>query len=649
MTGFPGGPNDKSGRAHDRYAADWRVTLKCPDWRFAAKVAAANASRGGLFLLTSRPPEVGAVVALTVELPDGTKLAVTGTVQHVVTAERAAAEGRSPGIGVRIDPKHASDLLLLEQMAKMSETHQVAPARSPDNTPSPIAPYSISAIAAHVAPKRQVQGSAVPPVPAAPPLRAASAPVSRPLPVPPAVPPAVPPRARETSAPMEIPPLDLPMPPLDELPSRRTGSHVTPLPVAPSSPPANQAPQATTRPAPRRFVLPKGDVARAVGIDFGTSYTSLSVGVGSTVILMPDDNGMTLQPSIVSYPQGQPQIVGWAARELLVKDARRTVPSAKRLLGRSYSDPTVGGYLQSASYKTLAGPNDSILIEVDRNQYAVPQVCAHVIAHIRDIGERRLGTTIKEVVMSCPVTFTEIEKSALRRAAQLAGLEVIGLIEEPIAGALAYGYGQGKNEIVAVYDFGGGTFDFTVLDVSGDRFRLLASEGDAWLGGDDFDLAVAQAVADAFWRATKIELRQRVVEWQRLLWACEAAKRTLSMEPIAQIVLENLVEAPRRIDLRQKLERAIFERLCQELFDRSLAVSQAALDRAGLDPSDVTQLVVTGGVSHIPFVRKGLEKHFEREITAVVNPEAAIALGAGLRAASLVHHPARMAAREGET
>jgi molecular chaperone DnaK len=354
-----------------------------------------------------------------------------------------------------------------------------------------------------------------------------------------------------------------------------------------------------------------------------------------------------LQPSVVSFPQKGPPLVGWPARERIIHDARRTVTSVKRLLGHHFSDPDIAGHLQSVPYHTLAGPGDTVLVEIDQERYAVPQVCAAIIAHARDMAEKALDRRFSQVALSCPVTYTEEQKLALRRAAQLAGLEVVALVPEPIAGALAYGLGEGKNEIVAVYDFGGGTFDFSLLDMSGDHVRLIASEGDAWLGGDDFDLQLAQAVADAFWRATKIELRQRVVEWQRLLQACETAKRALTADPQTVIVVEGLIEQPQRIDLRQRLDRALFQRLTQDLFDRSLDVCKSAMERAGLEPSEVTQLVVTGGVSRIPFVREGLGQYFEREVAAVVNPEEAIALGAGLRAAQAVDHPVRGVAKRG--
>jgi molecular chaperone DnaK len=391
--------------------------------------------------------------------------------------------------------------------------------------------------------------------------------------------------------------------------------------------------------APRRAAPLAGLRSKIVGIDFGTSYTSISVAVDSHVALIPDEQGRVLHPSVVSYPNQRAPLVGWAARPRLIQDPRRTVPSAKRLLGRGWSDPKIAGYLHSSTFRTSAGPNDAIVVELDDRQVAIPQVCAEILGHVRDLAERRLKDSVREVALSVPVTFTEVEKAALRKAALIAGLDVVGLVEEPVAGALAYGLGQSVNEIVAVYDFGGGTFDFSILDVSNERFRVLACDGDSWLGGDDFDLALAQAVADALWRATRVELRQRIVEWQRLILACEEAKRTLSTEPLAYVVVDGIIEQPKRIDLRQKVDRAIFERLCRDLVGRSLDIVKNTLARAGLEPQHVTQVIATGGVSRIPFVRRALEQVFERPIEPVVSPEEAIAIGAGVRAAKLANHP----------
>jgi actin-like ATPase involved in cell morphogenesis/Tfp pilus assembly protein PilZ len=571
----PSPPTDPPAqRQHQRHAVDWRVNVKCKDWRMAGRLAAANASRGGLFLYTTKIPPIGTEVELSVQLPDGQRLALKGKVQHVVTAEQAAAQGGGAGIGVKFDARHEHDLLLLEQMAQAAEQAAASPP-PPASEPEP-------------------ENIVLPRAPTPAPAGDAGKPFAR-------------------------------------------IATVSGVPAAAPAVPRG----------PARRGLPRGAVCPALGIDFGTSYTSVAVTIGDLVYLVPDAEGRVLQPSIVSFPPKGAPVVGWAARDRLTHDARRTVASVKRLLGHSFSDPEIAGHLQSVPYHTLAGPQDTVLIEVDQERYAVPQVCAAIIAHARDQAEQALDQRFTQVALSCPVTFAEEQKLALRRAAQLAGLEVVALVPEPVAGAMAYGVGAEKNEIVAVYDFGGGTFDFSLLDMAGDHIRLVASEGDAWLGGDDFDLQLSQAVADAFWRATKIELRQRIVEWQRLLHACEAAKRELTTADQATIVVDGLVEAPRRVDLRQRIDRTLFQRLTQNLFDRSLEVCRAALERAGLEPSDVTQLVVTGGVSRIPYVQAGLAGFFEREITQVVNPEEAIAHGAGLRAAQALEHPVRGVAKRG--
>jgi actin-like ATPase involved in cell morphogenesis/Tfp pilus assembly protein PilZ len=631
------GSSGKVDRRHARYDVDWRVTLACKDWNMASKVAAANASRGGVFLVTQRPPPKGSAVELTISLPDGTRLRVSGTVVHVITPEQALVQGRGPGIGVRIDPRFEGDLVLLESMAQA----QTADLRHEGPAPRRIVDVvgvtgkAVSAVGA---------APAAAPAPPAPPvgveapidleldlepLRPAPAPVPAPAPAPRSAPPA-----------MEVPELgDL----ADELEPEPPPDPARP-PRAITSPPGGGT-GVLGRLRATRWVVPRGQACPVIGIDFGTTYTSVSVVVDDLAYLVPDGEGRVLHPSVVSYPEKSARLVGWAARERLAHDPRHTVVSAKRLLGQRFSDDSLTGYLQSLPYRTSAGPGDAILVHIDGEAYAMPQICSAVVAHARDLAEQALGTTIRQASFSCPVSYTEEQKAALRRAAQLAGLEVVAMVMEPVAGALAYGIGQERNEIVAVYDFGGGTFDFSLLDIAGDHVRVIASDGDAWLGGDDFDMTLAAAVADAFWRATKVELRQRVVEWQRLLMACEQAKRELSLETSAMLEIEHLIEAPKRIDLRQRIERGVFERLVLPLYDRSIEVCAQVLARAGLEPGDVTQVVVTGGVSRIPLVRDGLAGYFGREPVPTVNPEEAIALGAGLKGAQVSGHRVQGVAR----
>jgi molecular chaperone DnaK len=335
--------------------------------------------------------------------------------------------------------------------------------------------------------------------------------------------------------------------------------------------------------------------------------------------------------------------VGWQAREQQAQHPERIISSIKRLLGQAYSNERIAGYLQSVPYRTAAGPKDAIRVECEGVSGDAPEICAIILRHLRLMAEEQLGLPIRRVVLTHPVTFDAGQKVALTRAAQIAGLEVVALLEEPVAAALAYGFGQGKprNEIVAVYDLGGGTFDFTVLDMSGETYRVLAAVGDAWLGGEDFDHLLADAVANAFWRSTQIELRHRVVEWQRLLVGCEQVKCMLSKVDAALLEIPNIVVAPEPLSIRQRIDRPVFERICLPLLQSSLEICTQAFQSLGLEPRDVTQAVATGGSTCIPFVRRGLEQYFGKTTSGWVDPFYAICLGAGLYAARLAGHPAR--------
>jgi molecular chaperone DnaK len=248
---------------------------------------------------------------------------------------------------------------------------------------------------------------------------------------------------------------------------------------------------------------------------------------------------------------------------------------------------------------------------------------------------------VTHAVITHPITFTEGQKEGLSRAAKIAGIEVVATLHEPMAAAIAYGFGQAKRELVAVYDFGGGTFDFTVIDIVGNQLRVLISEGDDWLGGDDFDRKLADALANTFWRKTKIELRNRVVEYNRLVVACEQTKRTLSHQHVAQLKLPDIADAQGLIDLEQRIERAAFERVCRPLFESSLQIVEQALGAIGLNPDNISRVILSGGISHVPFVRQGLESFFNKSIEPVVDANHAIALGAGLYAARLARHPVK--------
>jgi molecular chaperone DnaK len=379
----------------------------------------------------------------------------------------------------------------------------------------------------------------------------------------------------------------------------------------------------------------------AVGIDFGTSYSSISAAIGDRVYMLADDDMHCLHPSIVHYTDTGLPIAGWRARELYLEKPHHTIMSPKRMLGLQFDEERTAAMLHSLPMPSSKGPDGSVVLHIEGHEYSVLQLCVPIISHLRELGEKVLGVPITEAVFSVPITFDEGRRNALRRAAELAGIETLAQIEEPVAAAMGYGFGKNRNEIVAVYDFGGGTFDFTVVDISGYSFEVLARGGDPWLGGDDFDLALANVIADAFWKATNVEMRNRAVEWQRLVFACEEAKRSLSETERSTVNMGNVIDHPRAENLEQPITREQLEKFCDRLVQQSVNICRSAMDRSGLEVDDIAQVVMSGGVSHIPFVRRAVSKLFGRPVELLVDPDRAICLGAGLRAAQLCKKPVR--------
>lgn len=388
-------------------------------------------------------------------------------------------------------------------------------------------------------------------------------------------------------------------------------------------------------PAIAESIRPPGKISPILGIDFGTSYTSAAVMIGDRAHLIHDAQGRAIHPSIVTYSDRSMPLVGWEARRAVLSAPSRTVCGVKRLLGRSYSDPLLAGYMASLPYRCVRAPNDTVMMEIDDPPIPAIQIAALIIEHIKRIAEQQTGETFEQAVLSIPVAFTEPQRAALRRAAERAGLKVAALIEEPVAGALACGFDPEREELVAIYDLGGGTFDFSLVGMYKDRFRVLSTTGDAWLGGDDYDLLLAQKIADEFWQKTRLDLRRRAVEWQRLLFASEQAKRALSFEERAEVIVEGALQTP-RVDIRQTISRAKLEELGKELTARSIELVSEALQQSGTHPRNVTQIAMTGGMSRAPFIRRELGKLFEREVADRVNPQEAVCIGAAIHASRLV-------------
>jgi len=373
-----------------------------------------------------------------------------------------------------------------------------------------------------------------------------------------------------------------------------------------------------------------------VGIDLGTTYTSVAVVQGSKVAVIPHPDGSKVTPSVVSFPARGEIVVGEAARARIATDPAHTIISPKRLLGRPYRDREVQTFLGQSAYRSQPAPDGTTVIEIWQQPYAIPQICAGLLAEVRDLAVRHLKRPIRRAVIAVPVSFDDARISAVRKAAKMAGLEMVASIDEPSAAALANRYVPGFGGVIGIYDFGGGTFDFSLVDVRATSFRVLATAGDPWLGGDDLDLVLAEAAANQFWRQHKVDLRKQAVEWQRLRVACEQAKRELSTADSAVIrVPQVLRTVSGMIDLELAIDRPTLGRAAAALVGRSLAVCDKALARAGLTAKDLTAVYLCGGTTHAPAVREAVARHFRVPLRAGVAPEQAVCLGAAIQGSHL--------------
>jgi len=405
-------------------------------------------------------------------------------------------------------------------------------------------------------------------------------------------------------------------------------------------------------PVPAEAARPKapcpiGRASPLVGFDFGTSYTAVAV-YDDGFKLVEDDGGEVQMPSVVSFPSADWTMIGTEARERMSSEAQWTITSPKRLLGRPYKDPKVALQLGGLAFKTFAGSDKFARFEAHEKIYSVGDICAMIISEMKERAERYFGTKISRAVFAVPVSHGSIQRSALNLAARQAGVEIVGLLTEPSASVLAHGI-RGRRGTVAVYDFGGGTFDFCVLKVRDTAFQVLCAGGEPWLGGDDFDTVLANHISELFQKQTGIDLRTRAVELQALLFACENAKRELSGKQAADLRLGDLVfTSEGKKGLRYRLSRRQFNKLTAHLVKKSLLISEKVLAQAGLKPSDVDTVVMSGGTSLIPQVREKVADFFDLK-PLVGEPDLAVVKGTALRAAELDGVPIDATSLSGRT
>lgn len=377
-------------------------------------------------------------------------------------------------------------------------------------------------------------------------------------------------------------------------------------------------------------------MGKIIGIDLGTTNSVVAVMVGGEPTVIPTAEGERLLPSVVAVNKNHERLVGRVARNQSIVNAENTVFSIKRFMGRKYEDAEVQRTLGRIPYKVSKAPNGDVRVVLDGKEYSPPEVSAMILAKLKADAEAYLGESITQAVITVPAYFNDAQRNATKDAGRIAGLEVLRIINEPTASSLAYGLDKKTNEVIAVYDLGGGTFDISILDVGEGVFQVRSTSGDTFLGGDDFDQRVMDYLIGEFKKSNGIDLRGDRQALQRLKEASEKAKIELSSTMQTEINLPYLTaDATGPKHLVMTLTRARLEQLTGDLIERSLEPVRRALADAGLKPSDVNEVVLVGGMTRMPAVQEAVKREFGKDPHKGVNPDEVVAIGAAIQAGVL--------------
>jgi molecular chaperone DnaK len=377
-------------------------------------------------------------------------------------------------------------------------------------------------------------------------------------------------------------------------------------------------------------------MAKIIGIDLGTTNSAAAVMEGGEPTIIPSAEGDRLVPSVVAMNKNGERLVGRPARNQAVVNPENTVHSIKRFMGGKFSSPDVERARKMVSYETKEAPNGDVRVLMGEKEYSPPEISAMILAKIKADAEDYLGEPVNQAVITVPAYFNDSQRNATKDAGKIAGLEVMRIINEPTASSLAYGLDKKQNEVIAVYDLGGGTFDISILDVGEGVFQVRSTSGDTFLGGDDFDQRVINFLADEFQKDEGIDLREQRQSLQRLKEAAEKAKIELSTMQQTEINLPYITaDASGPKHLVRKLTRAKLEQLTGDLVEKSMKPVKQALDDAGLSPSDIDEVVLVGGMTRMPAVQEAVTEFFGKTPHKGVNPDEVVAIGAAIQAGVL--------------
>jgi molecular chaperone DnaK len=377
-------------------------------------------------------------------------------------------------------------------------------------------------------------------------------------------------------------------------------------------------------------------MAKVIGIDLGTTNSCVAVMDGKNAKVIENSEGGRTTPSIVAFTGDGERLVGQPAKRQAVTNPERTIFAVKRLIGRRYDDPMVEKDKKLVPYKIVKAPNGDAWVEVDGKTYSPSQISAFILQKMKDTAEAYLGEKVEQAVITVPAYFNDAQRQATKDAGKIAGLEVLRIINEPTAAALAYGLDKKEGKTIAVYDLGGGTFDISILEIGDGVFEVKSTNGDTFLGGEDFDMRLVNYLADEFKKEQGIDLRNDKLALQRLKEAAEKAKIELSSATQTEINLPFITaDASGPKHLTMKLTRAKFEALVDDLIQRTVGPCKAALKDAGLSAGEIEEVVLVGGMTRMPKVQDVVKQFFGKEPHKGVNPDEVVAVGAAIQAGVL--------------
>ncbi|MFD2184502.1 molecular chaperone DnaK [Rhodoplanes azumiensis] len=377
-------------------------------------------------------------------------------------------------------------------------------------------------------------------------------------------------------------------------------------------------------------------MGKVIGIDLGTTNSCVAVMEGKTPKVIENSEGKNTTPSIVAFTDDGERLVGQPAKRQAVTNPERTFFAVKRLIGRRYDDPMVEKDKKLVPYKIVRASNGDAWVEADGKTYSPSQISAFTLQKMKETAESYLGQKVTQAVITVPAYFNDAQRQATKDAGRIAGLEVLRIINEPTAAALAYGLDKQKNGTIAVYDLGGGTFDISILEIGDGVFEVKSTNGDTFLGGEDFDMRLVNYLADEFQKEQGIDLRRDKLALQRLKEAAEAAKIELSSTSQTEINLPYITAdatGPKHLTL--KLTRAKFEALVDDLIQKTVEPCRLALKDAGLSAGEINEVVLVGGMTRMPKVQEIVRQFFGREPHKGVNPDEVVAIGASIQAGVL--------------